>query len=143
MSIDSAGIDDLNLRQQGNSAMTMSPQQQSEFAAVGAAVARAAAAGSISAAALEGLERSGVDLNATTRAGKTAVYCAAENGHDKTVNWLADQRAERLELADRGRVQLDRGLADLPRRGRGLEGQAHGHDGATSVRPWVLFPWIG
>jgi ankyrin repeat protein len=36
----------------------------------------------------------GVDLNATTRAGKTAVYCAAENGHDKTVNWLADQRAD-------------------------------------------------
>jgi hypothetical protein len=62
-SIDSVGLEDLN-GSVGVSLLAMSPQQRS-FAAVGAAVARAAAAGTISAAVLEGLERSGVDLNAS------------------------------------------------------------------------------
>ena len=74
-----------------------------------------------------GLDES-LDINAMTKSGKTAVYCASENGHDKVVNWLADRKADldvqtetgstaAMASADNGHIQslniLARYRADL------------------------------
>ena len=81
-SIESIGDVDLNSSSRHHA--PLSPQGQ-QFAAVGVAIAKAAAAGTLPKAALQGLERSGIDLNASIASLNSGRGAGSDGGGSEAV----------------------------------------------------------